>query len=166
MYIDVSNIKNSKDAQLKIEESDNLEFFNAHLGELEFKEPVFLKGTIFNIGDEFLLKGCIKTVVQLNCCCCNKPVDRKINLLIEEVFSNDDAQNEVWVFNGNIIELNPVIISNIALDIPMKVLCKEDCKGLCPKCGHDLNESDCNCDMTELDSRFEVLNQLVFDEEV
>lgn len=167
MHIDVTSIRNSKELELKFELLDNLEFFNVHLGELKFKEPVFLKGTISNVNDKFLLKGRIKTKIQLNCSCCNKPVDRIVDLPINEIFGTDDnEQDDIWKLSGNIVELNPVIISNIALDIPMKILCRNDCKGLCPKCGHDLNEYDCECNITELDPRFEKLKFFFNNEEV
>jgi uncharacterized protein len=168
MQIDVSSIKSSKGASMKLNLSESFEFFNTHLGELEFKEPIVLEGTISNKGDNFLLNATIKTTISLKCNRCYKPVARVIDLPIEEIFSNNAVgkDEEIWAFAGNIIELNPVIISNIALDIPMKVLCSDDCKGLCPKCGHDLNESDCGCDMTEIDPRFEKLWSLFKDEEV
>ena len=47
----------------------------------------------------------------------------------------------------------------------MKVLCREDCKGLCPVCGKDLNDGDCGCDRTERDPRFESLRALFNDDE-
>ncbi len=164
MQIDITKIKNSKKGEIKFELSDNLEFFNVHLGELEFKEPVLLKGSIANIDNKFILNANIKTTIQLHCSCCNTLIDRNIDLSISEIFvTSNNTEEDVWVLSGNIIELNPVVISNIALDIPMKILCKENCKGLCPKCGHDLNMSNCNCDMTEIDPRFEKLKELVFD---
>lgn len=163
MHIDVANIKNSKGAELKFDLYEDFNLLNAHLGELEFKEPVSLKGTISNINGKLLLKGNIKTTLQMYCSCCTKPIIKDIDLPIEEIFATDNSEEEIWVFSGDIIELNAVIISNIALNIPMKILCKEDCKGLCPICGHDLNESECGCDTTQRDPRFDKLNLLVFD---
>ena len=49
----------------------------------------------------------------------------------------------------------------LLLDFPTRVLCSEDCKGLCHKCGKDLNEGDCGCDHREIDPRFAVLQQLL-----
>lgn len=165
MHIDVANIKNSKGEQLKFDLSEDFNILNAHLGELEFKKPVSLSGTISNTDNKLLLKGNIRTQLQLYCSRCSKPIIKDINLSIEELFAeeNNTFDDEIWVFNGDIINLNPIIISNIALNIPMKILCKEDCKGLCPICGHDLNQSKCNCDTTYKDSRFDKLNLLVFD---
>lgn len=167
MHIDITNIKNSKGESIKFSLIEDFNILNAHLGELEFKSPVLLSGSISNTNDKLLLEGNIKTQIQLYCSRCNKPVIKDIDLDVKELFSekNNNFDDDIWVFSGDIIELNPIIISNIALNIPMKVLCKEDCKGLCPICGHDLNESKCDCDTTYKDSRFDKLNLLVFDNE-
>ena len=57
-----------------------------------------------------------------------------------------------------------VVISDIILNYPQKYLCKDDCKGLCPECGKNLNEGDCGCNKTQVDSRLEILKQLMEDE--
>lgn len=165
MHIDIASVKNLSGSQLKFELKDDIESKDIHLNGLKFKKPVLLSGTISNVNNSFLLKANIKTELELNCSCCNKPVFRQLDLDIEEIFAEHDysGDGEVWTFSGDTIELNPVIMSNICLNIPMKILCKQDCKGLCPKCGHDLNESDCGCDLTERDPRFDKLNLLVFD---
>ncbi len=62
------------------------------------------------------------------------------------------------------LELDEVVISDIILHYPQKYLCKDDCRGLCPKCGKNLNEGDCGCDRTQVDSRLEILKQLMEDE--
>lgn len=168
MHVDIADIKSVKGASINFELSEQIEFPKTQLGELKFCKPVSLKGTISNINNKFIFKGHLNTVISLNCSRCNKLIERIIDLPIEEIFAeNDDScEGEAWTFSGNIIELDPSIVSNVILNIPMKVLCKQDCKGLCPKCGQDLNASSCNCDFNEKDPRFEKLNLLVFDEEV
>ena len=49
----------------------------------------------------------------------------------------------------------------LTLELPLRVLCKEDCKGLCPKCGHNLNEGPCGCDLREEDPRWDALKSLL-----
>ncbi len=71
--------------------------------------------------------------------------------------SNDDYI-ETPDFN---LELDDVVISDVLLSLPQKYLCREDCKGLCPKCGKNLNEGDCNCDRRQIDSRLEILKQFI-----
>jgi uncharacterized protein len=58
------------------------------------------------------------------------------------------------------IDLNADVAEYAQLSIPLKVLCKDDCKGLCPRCGINLNENSCNCDTKETDPRWAPLNKL------
>ena len=60
----------------------------------------------------------------------------------------------------NMIESARIVREELLLHMELTVLCKEDCKGLCPKCGHDLNEGDCGCDRREIDPRLQKLTQL------
>ncbi len=59
------------------------------------------------------------------------------------------------------LELDELVTSDILLELPLKYLCKEDCKGICFKCGKNLNEGDCSCDTRVVDPRLEVLKQLI-----
>ena len=60
-----------------------------------------------------------------------------------------------------VIELDAAVTADILLELPAKHLCKEDCKGLCPKCGKNLNTGECGCDLRETDPRLEVLKSLL-----
>lgn len=60
-----------------------------------------------------------------------------------------------------IIDLDAPVTADILLALPSKHLCREDCKGLCPKCGKNLNGGDCGCDLRETDSRLEILKTLL-----
>ncbi|MGN0559409.1 MAG: YceD family protein [Acutalibacteraceae bacterium] len=59
------------------------------------------------------------------------------------------------------VELDELITSDILLELPNKFLCRDDCKGLCPKCGKSLNDGECNCEKTAVDSRLDILKQLL-----
>ena len=59
------------------------------------------------------------------------------------------------------LDLDELIRTDILLELPTKFLCKEDCKGLCPTCGKNLNEGACNCQTHQIDPRLEVLKQLI-----
>ena len=73
----------------------------------------------------------------------------------EASFDPDLADEELY--EGKEIDLKPAIREQILLQIPGSPLCREDCKGLCPRCGKDLNEGDCGCDRTVMDPRWAAL---------
>lgn len=59
------------------------------------------------------------------------------------------------------LDLDELLRSDILLELPIKYLCKDDCKGICQKCGKDLNQSGCDCDNRQIDPRLEVLKKLI-----
>ena len=80
----------------------------------------------------------------------------------------DDAEDEegaevaaddldTFAFDGEVIELEPLLREQFVLSLPYAPLCREDCKGLCPTCGTNLNESTCNCTPSKTDSRWDAL---------
>ncbi len=72
--------------------------------------------------------------------------------------SEDDDYIEVPDFE---LELDDLVVSDILLDLPGKYLCSEDCKGLCPDCGCNLNDTECSCRKGNIDPRLEILKQLI-----
>lgn len=74
----------------------------------------------------------------------------------------NDASNEDYVeAEGYRLELDGLLRDDILLELPTKYLCRPDCKGLCPVCGKNRNDGDCDCVMHQVDPRLEVLKQLI-----
>jgi uncharacterized protein len=67
---------------------------------------------------------------------------------------------EISYYQGDFIDLGPIICEQIILQMPIKALCSEECKGLCPQCGANLNASSCNCSSNIIDSRMAVLKNI------
>jgi uncharacterized protein len=68
---------------------------------------------------------------------------------------------EISYYQGDFIDLAPVICEQIILQIPIKVLCSEECRGLCQQCGANLNISSCDCSSSDVDSRMATLKNFV-----
>lgn len=128
--------------------------------------PVPVRGEIVNIGGclELNAKGAAK--VTLICDRCAEPFETEIPFEIAERLKKEDANGEeenpdITVLQGNSIDLSELAYDALVLSIPTKVLCKEDCKGLCVRCGQNLNLAECACDTRQTDPRFDVLDQLL-----
>jgi len=79
-------------------------------------------------------------------------------------FEDDEeepSEEELIVVSGYTLDLTEPIISSILLSLPMKTICDEDCKGICPNCGRDLNEGQCNCEDKNIDPRLAKLKELM-----
>ncbi|ATB32479.1 YceD family protein [Melittangium boletus] len=70
-------------------------------------------------------------------------------------FTMDDTDEEL--FDGKVIDLEPIVREQVLLALPMNAVCREDCQGLCAQCGQNLNEKQCGCEVKFVDPRLEVL---------
>ncbi len=82
------------------------------------------------------------------------------HVLVRELQSGQDDEAYMAVPDER-LELDELLREDILLDLPSKFLCTPDCKGLCPKCGKNLNEGPCACDSREIDPRLEILKSLL-----
>lgn len=128
----------------------------------KFLEPVELEALVENTGDEFELRGRVKTSVELMCGRCLREfachVDTPILFtMVEGLHAEGDALS----FEGDWADISPRIAEAIYMAVPMVPLCSENCRGLCPVCGTDLNLHTCTCNPVDLDPRWEKLKNLL-----
>lgn len=84
------------------------------------------------------------------------------HVLVETLSNEQDAGDGYYiVLKNGVVDLDALLQEDILLELPTKFLCKEDCKGLCPNCGKNLNEGPCDCSKHQVDPRLEVLKQLI-----
>ena len=128
-------------------------------------EQVLAQGMVRNTAGVLVMTGSITTCTHGTCDRCASPFDREIDLPIDVVLvtemANEENEDE-WVFplEGDSADLDDIVRTVFVLNLDSKLLCKEDCKGLCHRCGKNLNDGPCNC-QKELDPRFAALKQLL-----
>ena len=128
-------------------------------------EPVLASGTVRNTAGVLVMTGEITTCIHGICDRCASAFDREIhfpiNVVLVTEMANEENEDE-WVFplEGDSADLDDIVRTVFVLNLDSKLLCKEDCKGLCHRCGKNLNEGPCNC-QKELDPRFAALKQLL-----
>ena len=128
-------------------------------------EPVVAEGNVRNTAGVLVMTGSIKTTIHGICDRCAATFDRDIHFPIDVVLvtelANEENEDE-WVFplEGDSADLDDIVRTVFVLNLDSKLLCKEDCQGLCSRCGKNLNDGPCNC-QKELDPRFAALKQLL-----
>ena len=128
-------------------------------------EPVVAQGVVRNTAGVLLMKGTVSTTIHGICDRCAAEFDREIGFPIDVVLvtelSNEENEDE-WVFplEGDSADLDDIVRTVFVLNLDSKLLCRDDCKGLCYRCGKNLNHGPCNCEK-ELDPRFAALKQLL-----
>lgn len=136
------------------EEDAKLEFLKVGPDLIEFKEPLHWQADITNTGGALLVSGTVEGEGTCSCARCLEPVDFPITGEIEGYFlinSEDAAPEDMeddefeYLPEDKTINMAPLIQAAIILEIPQIPLCSDDCKGLCPSCGANLNEGECGC---------------------
>jgi uncharacterized protein len=142
--------------------------------ELRLIGPAEIRGRFRRKGEEVELSGHLSAAVEATCARCLKPVELPVEADFSERFVpavswRSEEQHELSeedlnlaVFNGEAIELDDLVREEILLAMPAQVLCREDCKGLCPNCGIDRNVNTCDCEVRQIDSRWGALKDLRF----
>ena len=140
--------------------------------EVRLVEPAEVRGRIRRDGKEVELRGKLDTKLEVMCGRCLQPVQlpiatefkerfvRAVSWAAEEQHELQAEDLNVAVFDGEGIELDDLVREELLLALPANVLCREDCRGLCPTCGIDRNLSNCQCESEEGDSRWQALKEL------
>lgn len=132
--------------------------------ELNLCSSVKLEGTMSNVGDVLLLKAVLTAEVQRMCGRCLKEFSAETRAEVLEKFYPQDTDNlerDAFVYDSDVIDITEPLRESLLLAEPIQALCKEDCRGLCPICGADLNDGDCGCDRVTVDPRLAALKQFI-----
>jgi uncharacterized protein len=122
-----------------------------------------------------LVDGWVELTLELSCNRCLKAFEQPMHVTFEEQFyptvdvvsgkplAPFDEDEIFPIDEHHLVDLTEAIRQNVLLAMPMATICREDCKGLCPQCGHDLNLGPCEC-KPEVDARLSVLENLLQNE--
>ena len=128
-------------------------------------EPVQAEGSVRNTAGVLIMTGKIYTTIHGVCDRCasdfTSNVEFPLDVVLVTELSNEENEDE-WVFplEGDSADLEDIIRTVFVLNMDSKLLCKPDCKGICCRCGKNLNHEACSC-QKELDPRFAALRQLL-----
>ena len=138
---------------------------------LAVREPVQYELDVSKLGSTVSIEGKLGTLVEAACSRCAERVEITIDRNFKAVFVTSDTGEtdraveldaddlDLDYYRGGVIDGLRLLAEQILLEVPMKVLCAEECKGLCVRCGANLNVTDCDCE-TEIDPRWASLKGL------
>jgi len=118
------------------------------------------------------VRGEIATKIEIDCTRCLEPTEQELKIPFEVSFVTPEydiqakeaelnkSDLEIAVFEGDELDLTELVREQILLNLPEQTFCREDCKGLCPKCGQNRNLIDCKCEEDEIDPRWAALRDL------
>lgn len=168
MIISLSEIMSTRDKVENISAPIEMDTFDYQGNAYKFSKKDVVKLVITNLGNrKVMIEAKANISLILNCSRCLKDLEYPIdihfvkeidfNLTGEDRAKDLDETNYIEEYNLN---MDTLIYEEILIGFPMKLLCSGECKGICKKCGHNLNDGDCSCDTTEYDPRMERIRDI------
>jgi len=164
MELDVRRILDLPGEKLEFAGAVDLSWIQ-RLGASLFPESLAVGGQVENRAGVVLLRYQISGAMQYNCERClmqtREPVRKAYGHTVVRALEDDSLDDVFLLAPEGRIDLDAVAASDLLLDLPQVLLCKPDCRGLCPKCGANRNETACGCSAEEGDPRMAILKQLL-----
>ena len=162
MIINFSDLLSKRNRKKQISLSFKLEPLEFEGEEIRAIEDVKVEGVATSNEDVIVVNGSIKTKLQLTCSRCLDTFIYPIDIDIEERFTNNKEleDQEIMFVDGDTLDITEIIENSIISTLPIKRLCKEDCKGLCSQCGENKNVENCSCLDYDVDVRLAKLREL------
>lgn len=114
--------------------------------DVSFASPIAVKAEYVFDGKAVIFQGTIHADIQAQCGSCLKEFLYSMDIPFADAFSREpDEEEGEYGFDGEEVLLDKMILDEISLHLPVRFLCREDCKGLCPICGKDRNAGPCGC---------------------
>jgi uncharacterized protein len=169
MRIELENLEGGKGDFAHVYNPDEL---NPVDERVKLTAPATVNGKIRLAGNEVFVNGHVDTRAQVECDRCLKPIELPVNADFELEYITDseyessgvaeltEAEMSVSVFDGEALDVDEIVKEQILLAVPTRMLCREDCKGICPQCGVDRNAGECNCVTEDIDPRWAALKNL------
>ncbi len=163
MILDLKKLFITPNAVLPIEYSldmSQLDYSGIH----PLLKPVSVTGKVSNRAG--LVTLWLKMVYVFSAACdrCGLPTTATHEVVLEKSLAPEiesEYSDDIIIVEDMKLDLDELVYSEVLLSLPMKHLCHNDCKGICFKCGKNLNEGDCGCNKKEIDPRLQVLADLL-----
>ncbi|MBQ1352125.1 MAG: DUF177 domain-containing protein [Oscillospiraceae bacterium] len=164
MRLDLSSIINTPGGSLPFScrlDLSHLEFYGEH----PICEPLFVEGVVRNRAGALMLTAHLESELHWICDRCAQPFIQKKAVSLEALLASsleqeDQMEDNIYLLEGTTLPLAEIAETAFVLEMDTKHLCSDDCKGLCPRCGKNLNEGPCQC-KSEVDPRLAALAQLL-----
>ena len=163
MVVDLKHIFVKDNSSLPLKYAWELSHID-YMGEYPLKKPVEIAGEITNKASLVRLEAEITFEFDASCDRCGTRTAKRHTLKISKSLATSiegEESDTIITVPDMKLDLDELIYTETVTNLPMKHLCDENCKGMCPKCGKNLNEGECGCPKKEIDPRLEALADLL-----
>ncbi|MCI8872389.1 MAG: DUF177 domain-containing protein [Lachnospiraceae bacterium] len=166
MRVELADIISCENKEMSQQVEIELSSFDSRLGQfpIRTKQPFAMKFANED-GKRLLIQGETEVAIGIPCDRCLEEVSRtffiEVDKEIDLTGSNEELSMEnLSYMSGTSLDVDQLIFGEILVSWPMKVLCREDCKGICKRCGMNLNQAECQCQKTEPDPRMAAIQDI------
>ncbi len=153
MIVNISKMKENDTIEVEFEKQYNVPKEYC----IDFVKVSFV-GTLSYNDNIYTLKGDANCHLKAVCSSCLETVGREFSFEVVETFAKTEYNEDTKILDTNEIDTDDQVYQNLIMNLPLRVVCKDDCKGLCTKCGVNLNNSTCDCESKgEINPKFEKL---------
>jgi uncharacterized protein len=165
MRINVAFLKKAVGDSKHFELEENMPSIDTKNNKVVFNASAKVNLDVTNVGTHLEVRGTINAVARLNCGRCLEEYDFPVETEFEENYFSAETGERVEdddskPFTGDYIDITEDVVSAVQLSLPMRQICKEECKGLCSQCGINLNHEQCDCKEDDVDPRLAILKEL------
>ena len=168
MLINLSDILSKEGETQRVEAMVDMENFTSRLGTFPVQKKTPVHFTIQNKGKKVLQingEGSVTLLIPCGRCLSDVPeeivfaFEREVDMKQSEEERIKDSDESNYITGGN-LDVEQLVYNEILINWPLRVLCKDDCKGICSHCGKNLNQGPCDCKVENLDPRMAVISDI------
>ncbi len=162
--LDVRDLLGSPGASRRVRREEPLEGLSTELAEVPAEDPVRVELLLESVVEGILASGPVTGRMRFRCARCLRPFSEGFSLEVSELFALERAPDdeETYPVREGAIDVEPMVRDAVVLSMPFSPLCREDCLGLCERCGGDRNAGECTCEPM-MDARWAPLAGLDLD---
>lgn len=167
MLVNLSEAMAAEGCQMKVSVPLEMTVFHSKTGDFPITRASDVSLTVTGIGEgRVRISGGVHLDFQTVCDRCLKETATSLDLVFDrtaaspELDVGEDSEDYAEFMEGYRLNVETFVHNEILMNWPMKILCRSDCKGVCPVCGKDLNEGDCGCDPFVPDPRMAAIQEI------
>ena len=117
---------------------------------IAYVRPISFSGAYMLADETVIVRGIARARIESPCARCLAPAFTDVTAEVDEAFLRDRGEerepgDDQYRYTGHVLELDEAVRTALLLELPSRILCREDCRGLCPRCGQNLNINECSC---------------------
>jgi len=161
MNLDVTKVLSGLQNHFDFE--NHIKLLQTSLDEINavFASEFSVCGSVSKSGQKLILKMAYQGEITFPCDRCLEDVKLDFEHTVTRELTLEPLDDECVLIIGNTVSIDPILEEDVMLNLPLHIRCREDCLGLCPQCGINLNNGKCKCEDEKIDPRLEALKNFI-----